>query len=445
MRPGLTIPALLAFLAGTHLLPAQETPELPDFDRRTPTVLAVENVGPAVVNIKTQALTRPRRHLFEGLFMRPEPSTPRLRDRSVGSGVVVHPDGYVLTNEHVVHGAARILVTLQGGRRVAAAAVNVNSDNDLAVLKLKEPGPYPCAVLGDSDDLMVGETTIALGNPFGLQNSVTTGILSATNRSVPFRGRKVYEDFLQTSALINPGNSGGPLLDINGRVIGINVAIDTRGQGIGYAIPINRAKEVMTRLVDPGVVKEAWLGFDVDEQTTESVVVTQVYKEGPARSAGIRPGDVIEAVGDRSVDTPFEFHVAVLRFDRGDPVPLVLSRDGDRLKTQVPFAPMPLLAGTRERLEAYGMACTDLTPSLARRFGLDESGEGVVVLSVEPGSPADRVGVKAGDVVLELGRIRVRSVELLAKVVNTLDHRGASGARITVYRDGWTYGGTMAF
>jgi serine protease Do len=423
-----------------------QDPGGPEFDRRTPIVLAVERVGPAVVNIRAQAQVR-RPHMFSGLFMVPteeDPVTGRMyQDSSLGSGVVVHPEGFVVTNEHVVHGADRVLIKFQSGREVPARTVNANADNDIAVLRIEAPGPFPSATLGSSSSLLVGETVIALGNPFGLSSSATTGILSAVGRPVAFRGRTVFEDFLQTSALINPGNSGGPLLDINGRVIGINTAIDSRGQGIGFAIPVNRVKEVMTELVDPELTRYETIGVHVDALDAR-VVVKSVDEGGPAARAGVRPGDVVLAVNDRPVQSPFDFNIRLLEVPSDQDLELRLERGRERLAARARLQPVPVEALVRGRATLLGMECGNPSEALAQRLRIRTDVQGPVVLRVDPGSAAASLGVRPGDVILQVGRLQVRTVEQLGYAIQRLRPRG--GAPILVYREGeGTLQGTLAF
>ena len=431
---------LLALLGLMSAAGAQQP--LPNLDRRTPAVLAVQNVGPAVVNIRSQDQARRVGRNFR-MFERFEaprrgetdPKTgERFTDRSLGSGVIVHPDGYLVTNEHVISGADRIKVKTRDGKIMLADLLNSNRDNDIAVLKLRGDGPFPFAALGDSDRLLQGEMTIALGNPFGLQNSVTDGILSAIGRSVLFKGREVFSDFLKTSAIINPGNSGGPLLDINGRVIGISVAIDNRGPGIGYAIPINRVKEVITTLLDPEITKQAWLGIDAGLRDGQ-LVAARVPAEGPAYQAGVRDGDRILAVGERLVATPFEFNVALQGYAPGRDVPVTIKRERDEKTTRIKFQPLPLQALVRADQPSIhlGMTLANLTHAAASRLHIPAHLIGPVVLSVAKASPADHITLKKGDVVIEVGRIATPTVERLAGAIRYYRRRGS--ASIKVYRE----------
>ncbi len=446
MKRPILISSLVLGLAS--LAQGQLPDRLPHFDRRTPVVVAVENVGPAVVNIRAQAqVSGRRRHAFSGLFMSPteeDPVTGRMyQDQSLGSGVVVHPDGFVVTNEHVVHGADRVLIKFQSGREVAATIVNSNQDNDVAVLHIEEAGPFPSAILGTSSDLLVGETVIALGNPFGLSSSATTGILSATGRPVAFRGKTVFEDFLQTSALINPGNSGGPLLDVNGRIIGINTAIDSRGQGIGFAIPINRVKEVMTELVDPALTRQATLGFEV-ERRGDQLVASKVQAGGPAAEAGVKEGDRVITVEGTPVSSPFEYNLQLLRRKPGDAITLLVDRGGQQIDTKVEFRPVPLTALTRGSTKLLGMEIAEYSEPLASRLELASGVVGPIVLSVDPQGSAAAVGLKAGDIVLQLDRLRLSTVAHLQMAVQR--YRAFGGARIQIYREGeGALNGTIAF
>jgi serine protease Do len=419
---------IAAFVVLVPLAPGQQ--QLPNFDRRSPVVLAVQNVGPAVVNIRTLGKVAVPRNPF---FQRMDSYDYGLAERSLGSGVIVHEDGYVITNEHVVRMAERIQVALKDGRVCDATLVNTNVDSDLAVLKLNASPPFAVATLGNSDDLLVGETTIALGNPFGLDSSVTSGILSGTGRSVPFRGRLVFRDFLQTSAIIHPGNSGGPLLDINGRVIGINVAIDNRGPGIGYAIPVNRVKTVMTELLDPEVTRYAWLGFEAGSDAG-NLIAHRVSPGGPAEAAGLKNGDHILAVGERSVKSPFELNVALQSRDLDEPVPVRYRRAGQEAVAQVAFKPLTLQNLAKgDRASIHGLSVTNLTQAVAGKLHLPENVRGPIVLEVEQGSGAEQIGLKQGDVIVQVESVAVPDIQQLERVLGYYKPRGS--ARIKVYRE----------
>src|SRR5688572_17785936 len=304
-----------------------------------------ENVGPAVVNINT--VTRgagrtPIEEFFGDEFFRrffggdnpdrPEPA------RSLGSGVIVDPTGTVLTNAHVVERASEIEATTADGKKYKAKVAGVDKRTDLAVLRLQGGGTFPSATLGDSDKLKVGDWVLAIGSPFGLQQTVTAGIISAKGRSI---GQGPFDDFLQTDAAINPGNSGGPLVNMSGEIVGINSAILSRSGGnvgIGFAIPVNMAKRIYTELVAKGKVTRGWLGVSIQPLTPElakgfalkeskGVLISEVISEGPAEKAGIQAGDIITEFDGKKLDGPQDLQRAVASATPGKGVPMTLWRD----------------------------------------------------------------------------------------------------------------------
>lgn len=426
---------------------AQAPRPLPDFDKRTPVVLAVENVGPAVVSIKTQAKSRRGYHPFGGLFQRwDDESQEGFADRSVGSGVVIHPDGFVVTNEHVVSGADRIFVqfndgSAEGGPRHEAELLNSDVDNDLAVLKIAGAGPFPWARFGDSESLKVGETTIALGCPFGIGASVTTGVLSAKNRPVMFKGKEVFRDFLQTSALIHPGNSGGPLLDVNGYVVGVNVAIDLRGAGIGYAIPVSRVREVVTQLTDPRLVRRATLGLEL-EAKENALRVSHVDADGPASKAGLREGDVVVAVAGTPVAGRLDFNLAYLAASSDAAVPIAFRR-GDAVATvPVPVEKAPLAALSRKSFGELGFAVSDVSAQLAKEFRLEDAA-GAVITAVEKDGIAEKIDLRPGDVLYQAGNYRVKNADALSQVLRYYADRRARSVEVLVLREGRSFKGAL--
>ncbi|MSR75935.1 MAG: PDZ domain-containing protein [Planctomycetes bacterium] len=435
--------AVLALFCAAALASAQNATK--EYERRTPVVVAVERVGPCVVNIQCQNRVNANHSMFPGLYATPQaerdPKTGALyTNTELGAGVVVHADGLIITNEHVIHGAERLMVTFPDGKKRTATLLNSNSNGDLAILRLNEPGPYACALLGNSDALMIGETTIALGNPFGIGSSATSGILSACNRQVEFQGKPVFTDFLQTSADINPGNSGGPLLDINGRVIGINTAIDKRGQGIGYAIPVNRVRETMTEMVLPELAAGISLGLDV-VAIENAVETSAVAADGPAQRAGMRTGDRILSVDTRSVASPFDFHVALLGHAEGDRVVLGISRDGKTRTMELTTVGVERTFGTK----LLGMEVADLSPTLARHLnGTLPEGLPVgvpVIVNVDADGAAQRIGLKKGDILVAVGRVDVRSTANFISALNRYQRRG--GASVRVLRNGKLLEGTL--
>src|SRR3989454_9686563 len=316
-----------------------------DPERRSLVVQAVEKASPAVVNVSTEQVVErhaspfpfPQDPFFEDFFrafIGPRPR--RLKPTSLGSGVIVAADGTIMTSVHGIERASRIHVTLADQREFDATLVGADADADIAVVRVKAGGDLPHIPFGSSADLMIGETVIAIGNPFGLSHTVTTGVVSAVGRSLHEEDR-TYTDFIQTDASINPGNSGGPLLDIKGELIGINTAIYGKAQGIGFAIPVDRARRVMKDLISYGEVRHAWIGLVVQDLTPDlaqhfgvrrGVVVAQVEPKSPAEAAGIERGAAITKVNGRDTASRDEFEQRIADHAEGDHLTLTLRREG---------------------------------------------------------------------------------------------------------------------
>jgi len=412
--------ALLLAPARPLALPAPD--ERPSPARRTPVVAAVEKVRGAVVNVSAEELVRIRvpsradsmTELFGDLFERPR-YRRGYQVTSLGSGVIVSPDGYVLTNAHVVERGARFRVGLLDGRELIAKVVGSDPSSDLAVLRLDAKAKLPFATLGRSEGLLPGETVIAIGNPFGLSHTVTTGVVSAVHRNFK-AGERTLFDFVQTDASINPGNSGGALLDIEGRLVGVNTAIlGDRSAGIGFAIPIDRARRVAEDLIAHGEVREGYLGISVDdlparegarEGTSGGVAVTAVEGGSPGERAGVRRGDVVVSVQGAEPSSAEEFRFRVRDLAIGQAARLELSRESARLAVSVTAVD---LSGDR------------VMELLARRTGLtlaEERPQGrslVVVRKVARGSAAAEVGLQPGDLVREVNSAEVSTVQELRR------------------------------
>ena len=404
-------------------------------------VEVAEQLKPAVVNINTtQKVRTPRRQMepffrgpfrdffgddvFERFFNLPR----EFERRSLGSGVIVDARGHILTNNHVVERADEIHVTLADERTFQATVIGTDPKTDLAVIKIEASGLRP-ARLGNSDKMRTGDFAIAIGNPFGLTHTVTVGVVSATGRAGV--GITAYEDFIQTDASINPGNSGGPLLNINGEVIGINTAIVAAGQGIGFAIPINLVKEIMEQLIATGQVTRGWLGVVIQPITEElakqfgvepraGVLIADVVKGGPADKAGMKTGDVVELFAGKPVTDVRQLQRLVAAVKPGNSVEVKVRRGKKDLTLKVTVGEIPseeAIAVTPEALERYGFAVQDLTSELRERFQVEEGG--VLVSSVEPGSPAFRRGLRPGDVILEVNRQSVQSRRDLLELLQT--------------------------
>jgi serine protease Do len=378
---------------------------------------AVASAAPAVVHVKVTSITP---SAFPGV------GAPDAVRQGSGSGFIIEADGLVLTNDHVVANAREITVTLKDGRELPARVRGRDPKTDLAVLTVDAPEPLPVATLGDSDALSVGDWVIAIGNPFGLDNSVTAGIVSAKGRAI---GAGPYDEFIQTDAPINPGNSGGPLLDENGAVVGINTAIFSRSGGsigIGFAVPINLAKRLVPQMQKDGRVTRAWLGVTLQKLTPDlaetmkvepgrGVLVSGVTPEGPAARAGVAPGDVIVRWDGTAIDDHATLPTLVAATPVGKTVEVEALRDGTQRTFSVTVAKLAeesvaqAEADTPGRVR-WGLGLQDLSPTDRRQLGLDDQ-HGVGVASVTPGSPADTAGVEAGDVVLEVNRRPVASTD----------------------------------
>jgi len=413
-------PAAAAAAPSGAVLPRPD--ERPSAARRTPVVAAVERVRGAVVNVAAEELVRYREPsrdrsalgLFGELFERPR-YRRGYQVTSLGSGVIVSPDGWVLTNNHVVERGARFRVGLLDGRELLAKVVGTDPSSDLAVLKLETKEKLPFAAMGRSDDLIVGETVIAIGNPFGLSHTVTTGVVSAVHRNFKTEDRTLF-DFVQTDASINPGNSGGALLDIEGRLVGVNTAIvGDRNVGIGFAVPIDRARRIAEDLIAHGEVREGYIGITVDDLPAKegsalgakgAVIVSGVDPGSPGERAGVRKGDVVEAVQGYAPEGAEEFRFRVRDLAIGSAARLELVRGGVR--------------------QSFVVTAVELSPEsvselVARRTGLTlgeervQGGALVVVRRVAPRSPAGRLGLQAGDLVREVNSTEVQTLSEFRK------------------------------
>ncbi|WP_461208909.1 trypsin-like peptidase domain-containing protein [Desulfocurvus sp. DL9XJH121] len=392
---------------------------VPDADnpRLTPVVRAVQAVSPAVVNITTARVVEREVNPFGGLFderlMGPlfkqffGPGGKRtFTSRSLGSGVIIDGrEGLVLTNAHVIMGATSIKARLLDGREFEAELVGSDPDFDLAVLRLAKARDLPQVHMGDSANLLMGETVIAIGNPFGFSHTVTTGVISAMGRTVRTQ-QGAYTDFIQTDAAINPGNSGGPLLNILGELIGVNTAIQADAEGIGFAIPINKAKRVVAEILDQGFVSHVWLGLsgqNVDQPTASyfglqdvgGLLLTEVFAGGPAARAGLAPGDVILSMEGNPVQDK-EHYLQLLRsYVQGRGLKLTVFRGGAERTVSVRPEPFPEERAMDLAWQRWGV-----------RVGQGQKG-GVAVARVRPGSPAASLGLEPGDVLVKIGGSRL--------------------------------------
>jgi len=409
-----------------------------------------EAVGPAVVNINTVTRTgggrTPVEEFFGDEFLRrffgEGQERPQQQQRSLGSGVIIDASGIALTNAHVVERATDIEVVTAEGKKHKAKLVGIDKRTDLAVLRLQGGGPYPSAVLGDSDRVKVGDWVLAIGSPFGLQQTVTAGIISAKGRSI---GQGPFDDFLQTDAAINPGNSGGPLVNMSGEVVGINSAILSRSGGnvgIGFSIPSNMAKRIYTELVARGKITRGWLGVSIQPLTPElaksfglkepkGVLIADVVKDSPADKAGLVSGDVLMEFDGKKVDAPQDLQKIVAVTAPGKGVPVKVWRDKGEKMLDIKIGETPddtaQVEPTVKSKTLLGLETRPITPEIARQLNLRTT-EGVVVARVEEEGPAAEAGLQRGDVIREVNRQRIRSVPDFERVTQGLK----PGDRVTV-------------
>jgi serine protease Do len=422
--------------------------------RRTPVVDAVEKARPAVVNIYTERIVEtpfnrrspygpdPFFDRFFNDFFRGPQSQKRTRERrSLGSGVLVDESGIVVTNEHVIVHASEIRVLLADERQYKATLVGANSDSDLAVLRIESDDPLPYVPLPKSDDILIGETVVAIGNPFGLSHTVTVGVVSAVGRTIQ-AADIIYHDFIQTDASINPGNSGGPLVNVDGRLIGINTAIHAQGEGIGFAIPVRRVRNIVEQILHHGHVQPPWIGVQVQNLTPEiafhfhatpgaGVLINGVDADSPAARAGLERGHVIVRAQRQPIGNTAAFARAIKGLTAGDPLELKVLVDGKTAEMTLELSTVP-----KKLLEAFawrglGLSVTD-----------HDSGEAVVVTKVRSGGPAAIVGIRPGDAIAAMGGLNTTNVAAFERASAKL--RNSNNVLVSVVRDRRLYRVTLA-
>lgn len=412
-------------------------PVIPDF------VDLAKKLKPTVVNISTAKTIKPQRRLqrpynnpfgndpFQDFFDRffDEQQQHPQKQKSLGSGFIISDEGYIITNNHVVAEADEIKVKLSDGREFKGELKGSDEKLDLALLKITAKDHLPVAALGDSDKIEIGEWVMAIGNPFGLSQTVTAGIISAQGRVI---GSGPYDDYIQTDASINPGNSGGPLFNAHGEVIGINTAIIAGGQGIGFAIPVNMAKNIIPMLKEKGKVTRGWIGVSIQPITPElaqsfelegekGALIADVVKDGPAEKAGIKVGDIILDFNGRAIHEMNELPRLVAGTPVGKKVTIKVLRNGKPL--EVPVTIERLKDGedgdqvgiSQERL---GMTVRELNKELASKLGIKEQ-NGVVITDVKPDSSAGQAGIARGDIIREINGIKIASISDYEKAVNS--------------------------
>ena len=423
--------------------------EAKDSARRSPVVIAVEKVGPSVVNISTiiQERVGPvfsfgRDDFFKDIF--PEFFGGREYSRtSLGSGVIIDGQkGFIVTNHHVVAKATEMKVITSDQKEYKGRLVGSDLRSDLAVIQIESQGQLPAAEIGNSDDLMIGETVIAIGNPYGLTHTVTTGVVSAINRSVR-ADDTIYRHFIQTDASINPGNSGGPLLNIEGDVIGINTAIYYKAQGIGFAIPVNKMKRIAKELILAGEVRPLWVGAEVQDLTKDlrhhfdvagsaGVLVKDVINQSPAGKAGILRGDVVSSVQNITVTTVSEYYDALAEFTVEDQLRLKVLRKGKETVLSIQPSVFPLEMAIDLFSRRSGIRVADATQQ-----------KGISIKEVKSGSEASQIGLKPGDLILKINDIPVRNIDEFKKAVSR--HHQSASINLVVQRGAYAYSLTLPF
>jgi serine protease Do len=414
---------------------------------------AIEAAGPAVVSIystKTVSFTGPRFPFpfpfgGEGLFDGPGATPRQFQQQGLGSGFIIDESGHILTNAHVIDGADQIRIQLADDREFEASVVGTDPPTDLALLKI-DGDQLPSLEYGDSDTLEVGDWVLAIGSPFNLRRTVSAGIVSAKGRANV--GIVAFEDFIQTDAAVNPGNSGGPLVDLEGRVVGINTAIASRGggnNGIAFAVPVNMVKRVVNELMTDGKVVRGHLGVVISELTPElaasfgypgedGILVQDVSEGSAAKKAGLRSGDIIAKLDGESVTTLPKLRSDIARRRPGTAMALEVWRDGkfEQLRAELDEAPRTAGEPVTGQQPKLGIELRDITPQIAAQLGLDEGG--VVIARIEPGSAADAAGLRPGDLLEEVGNKAIKSA---AQAVELLGAEALEkGVRLRVRRNG---------
>lgn len=437
------------------------------FDKGLPSFSELVNhVKPSIVNISTTTVIKgpsmqdrfmgpgqvnPFKDFFgDEFFDKFFGNSPRreFKQRSLGSGFIIDREGYILTNNHVVEKAQTIKAKLSDEKEYDATVVGRDPKTDIALIKIDAKQPLPAAIFGDSDRLAVGDWVVAIGNPFGLEHTVTAGIVSAKGRVI---GAGPYDDFIQTDASINPGNSGGPLLNLKGEVVGINTAIVSGGQGIGFAIPINVAKDMLAQLKTKGKVARGWMGVVIQKVTpeiaknfglteSEGALVADVMEQSPAEKAGIKRGDVIVSYNGKKIKDNDQLPRLVGATEIGKKVKVGLIREGKPINVEIVIAELQeegMRASRKPEIEKdFGLVVQDITPEIAKHLNLKDK-RGVIVTDVVPGSPAQDGDIRSGDIIKEIGRKPIRNVADFREAMKRVNIK--EGVVILIKRENTTF------
>ena len=409
-----------------------------EFSRETAVVKAVREVSPAVVNISSAVQMRKRNSPFSGFGFNPffeeffkDFFDPRFDRRqkytSLGSGVIIDgKKGLILTNAHVIQRTGTIKVVLEDEREFEAQIVGADPDSDLAVLKIESEQDLPAIKMGSSEDLMIGETVIAIGNPFGFSHTVTTGVISAIDRSIRAEDR-VYHDFIQIDASINPGNSGGPLLNINGDLIGINTAIYAKAQGIGFAIPIGKARKIISDLIQYGEVIQAWIGItvqNIDEKlarylkvsTKKGVIVTSVEPESPAQKSGMQESDIILSIDNKKITSVGDYQSVAKSLAAGNKLKAKFLRNGKEKTVVVKTKVFPIELADELSYRILGIRVEDLSGKNRQQYRIIAR-EGVMISEIKKNSDLAGIGARPGDVIRQIDDYTIENSEDYKKAV----------------------------
>ena len=411
-----------------------------------------ERLGPSVVNISTTKILKsqrlpwgsvPSNRFGSGEFFRRffgDGTDREYKQNSLGSGFIISADGYIFTNNHVVEKADKIKVKLSDGREYDGEIKGKDANTDIALIKIKPSSPLTAVTFGDSDQIRTGDWVFAIGNPFGLDHTVTAGIISAKGRVI---GSGPYDNFLQTDASINPGNSGGPLFNLKGEVIGINTAIVAQGQGIGFAIPINMAKELLSDLKGKGYVTRGWLGVSAQDVTediaknlqlkeTKGALVSHVFEGEPADKGGVKAGDVILRIDNKRIGDTRDLIRTVAGLPVGKEVNVSIWRDGKEKTLPVVIAERKDgrgVIGEDHLSETFGMTVQEITPEMMKHFKLPAK-TGVIITEVFDGGAADEAGLRPQDIVLEINRQKITSPEDYVEILSRKTEEGTYLFRI---------------
>jgi Do/DeqQ family serine protease len=404
--------------------------------RKSPIVKAIQTVSPAVVNISSEYEIYEQSNPFSNFEIGPGFDSffrdffdhrfdQKYKRSSLGSGVIIDGKrGFILTNTHVINRAGTITVVLKDGGEYKAKVVGADTDSDLAVLKISSSETLPSIEMGSSDDIMIGETVIAIGNPFGFSNTVTTGVISAVNRSIKTEER-IFHDFIQTDASINPGNSGGPLLNINGELIGINTAIYAKAQGIGFAIPIDKAKRIVFDLIRYGEVLDVWVGLIIQNLElklagylkvpgNKGVMIKTVELNSPAEKAGLTSGDIILSIENRKINSYQDYYNSIDNYFSGDTINISLWKNNKKFNVSVILSVFPMDLAMALAYRLMGIKVKNFSSTHNNHYN---NNKGVFIYDISKGSYLYSIGVRPGDIIHQIDDITINNIEIFKKTV----------------------------